>query len=278
MRRDLSRNILMRAEALSQSWIRRQMARITSGLAFVLLVLLATGPAGAADIDHACQLTPYGTAKVTAVRDNRTLALADGREVRLAAIEVRGRAGAALQQLAEGRRLRLAAFGRQPDRYGRLVAFVFVGEQEASLQEILLAQGEAMVSARAGHKGCAERLLAIEREARTRRRGLWADPNLAPLPAEDSGRLRAEAGHFVLVEGKILSVRASGTTTYLNFGQHWTRGFSVIILRRDRPGFAAAGLDPEQLEGRRVRVRGWIEQRRGPVMKAAAPAQIELIE
>jgi endonuclease YncB( thermonuclease family) len=254
------------------------MACVTSGLASALFVLLATAPAGAADIDNACQLTPLGTVKVTAVRDGRTLALADGRELRLAAIEVPDRAGAVLQRLADGRRLRLAAFGRQPDRYGRLVAFAFVDGQDASVQEILLAKGEAMVSARAGGKACTERLLATEREARAGRRGLWADPNFAPLPAEDSVRLRAEAGHFVLVEGKILSVRTSGTTTYLNFGQHWTRGFSVIILRRDRPGFAAAGLDPEQLEGRRVRVRGWIEQRRGPVMKAAAPVQIELIE
>lgn len=254
------------------------MAGVTSRLAFALLFLLAAPPAGAGDIEHACQFAPLGTSLVTAVRDGRTLALADGREVRLAAIEAPDRARAALQRLAQGHRLRITAFDRQPDRYGRLVAFAFVDGQNTSLQAILLAQGEAMVSARAGGQACAERLLATEREARAGRRGLWADPNFAPLPAEDSARLRAEAGRFVLAEGKVLSVHATGTTTYLNFGQHWTRGFSVIILRRDRPGFAAAGLDPQQLEGRRVRVRGWIEQRRGPVMKAAAPAQIELIE
>lgn len=268
----------MQAEALSQARTRRQIAGVTSGLIFTLSFLLAAAPAGAGGIDDACRLVPLGTAQVAAVRDGRTLALADGREVRLAAIEVPDRAHAVLQRLVEGPRLRLAAFDRQPDRYGRLVAFAFADGQDTSLQEILLAQGEAMVSARAGGKACAERLLAAEREARAGRRGLWADPNFAPLLAEDSARLRAEAGHFVLVEGKILSVHASGTTTYLNFGRHWTRGFSVIILRRDRPGFAAAGLDPQQLEGHNVRVRGWIEQRRGPVMKAGTPAQIELIE
>jgi len=96
------------------------------------------------------------------------------------------------------------------------------------------------------------------------------------LPAESSTRIAAQRGHFALVEGKVLSVHASGGTIYLNFGRHWTSGFSVVILRRDEASFAAAGLAPRALAGRRLRVRGWIEQRRGPVIVADAPEQIEL--
>ena len=44
------------------------------------------------------------------------------------------------------------------------------------------------------------------------------------------------------------------------------------------PRFAAAGVEPKALEGRRIRVRGWIEQRGGPIVMAEAPEQIELIE
>jgi hypothetical protein len=88
--------------------------------------------------------------------------------------------------------------------------------------------------------------------------------------------LRAEKGKFVLVEGKVLSVHATSGTIYLNFGRRWTRDFSVIILRRRRPNFVAAGIDPMQLRGRTLRVRGVIEMRRGPVIEAEAPEQIEL--
>lgn len=121
-------------------------------------------------------------------------------------------------------------------------------------------------------------LLAAEREARTARRGLWTDPNFAPLRAENWAGLKSARGHFALVEGKVLSVRESGATIYMNFGRHWTRDFTVTILKRQRGTFAAAGIDPKKLEGRHIRVRGWIEQRSGPVIEAAAPEQIELIE
>jgi hypothetical protein len=104
-----------------------------------------------------------------------------------------------------------------------------------------------------------------------------ADPNFAPLPADDLAQLAAEKGHFALVEGKVLSVRESGGTIYLNFARRWSQGFSVTIVRRLRRASAAAGVEPKALEGRRIRVRGFIELRRGPIIEAAAPEQIEII-
>ncbi|MGB7454604.1 MAG: thermonuclease family protein, partial [Pseudolabrys sp.] len=107
---------------------------------------------------------------------------------------------------------------------------------------------------------------------------LWADPNFAPLRPENLARIAAAQGQFALVEGKVLSVRESGATIYLNFGRRWTRDFSVTILKRHRREFAAAGIDPKGLEGHPIRVCGWIEQRGGPVIDAVAPEQIERVE
>jgi hypothetical protein len=56
------------------------------------------------------------------------------------------------------------------------------------------------------------------------------------------------------------------------------RAISRSSLKRQQRTFAAAGVEPKQLEGRRIRVRGWIEQRGGPVVMAEAPEQIELID
>jgi len=245
----------------------------------VLISLLAFAALSAtqAPAQQACAFTPVGSGAVVQVRDGRTLMLADGRELRLAAIEAAPRGRAALQKLAAGRQLRLAAAGAGRDRYGRLSAFAFAGAASQSLQAALLAAGAARVAARVGSRACADALLAAERAARAAGRGLWADPNFAPLAAKNVPRLEAERGHFVLVEGKVLSVHPSGGTIYMNFGRRWTRDFAVVILRRRQMEFAAAGVDPKQLEGRRVRVRGWIEQRRGPVIEAEWPEQIELI-
>jgi endonuclease YncB( thermonuclease family) len=225
--------------------------------------------------DDACKLTPLGNGDVATVRDGRTLLLADGREVLLAGIEPTNVGHAALTRLTAGHRLRLAAPGDAADRYGRLVAYVFTGDATQPLQQMLLAEGAARVAARAGTRACAEPLLATEREARAERRGLWADPNFAPLPADNLTEIASRAGEFALVEGKVLSVNVSGGTIYLNFGGRRVTGFSVMILRRDERDFIAAGIEPKRLAGRRIRVRGFVEQRRGPVMLASAPAQIE---
>jgi hypothetical protein len=64
----------------------------------------------------------------------------------------------------------------------------------------------------------------------------------------------------------------------VNFGRRWSESLSVTILKRQQRTFAAGGIDVKKLEGRRLRVRGWIEQRNGPVIEAAAPGQIELID
>jgi endonuclease YncB( thermonuclease family) len=57
-------------------------------------------------------------------------------------------------------------------RYGRVVAFVRVGDSQQAIQEILIAQGQARVEARIGDKACADILLRSERVARAARRGL----------------------------------------------------------------------------------------------------------
>lgn len=241
-----------------------------------LLFCFAAVPAAAAGTP--CKLTAIGDAQVTSVRDGRTLLLADGRELRLAAIEA-GDDGAALQALAAGASLRLARLDDvAQDRYGRLIAFAYAGDAAQSLQERLLELGQARVSARIGDKPCAEGLLALEKAARTAKRGLWADPNFAPLAAENLARLSADRGRFVLIEGKVLSVRESGATIYVNFGRRWTRDFSATIPRRLKAAFTNAGVEPKGLEGRRIRVRGWLERRAGPTVDVTAPEQIEYAE
>jgi len=228
-------------------------------------------------------MTAIGTAKSAAVRDGRTLMLEDGRELRLAAIEAGDESRDALRSLIGGQALRLEwqSLGRQGaafDRYGRLLAFAYAGDARQSLQQALLEQGQARVSARTGGRACADALLTAERAARAAHRGLWADPNFAPLQVENLAKLTAEQGRFALVEGKVLSVRESGATIYVNFGRRWTQDFTVIILKRQQRTFTAAGVEPKQLEGRRIRVRGWIERRGGPVIMAEAPEQNEFVE
>ena len=241
-----------------------------------------------------CRPPVTGTATVQSAIDGRTLKLTDGRELRLAGIEapVPGdatarAATAALAALAGGRAVTLHRLGPQADRYGRISALATAGAPAAepqasdpavSLQVALLAGGHARVAARVGDVACAAQFLRAERVARAAGLGLWAEPHYLVRKAENAADLLAERGRFTVVEGQVLSVRPSGGTIYVNFGRRWSQDFTVTVAKRNERRFAAAGQELSKLAGRRVRVRGTLEERGGPWIEAAHPEQIEIAE
>ena len=95
---------------------------------------------------------------------------------------------------------------------------------------------------------------------------------------EDPAGILAVRGRFAVVEGKVLSVRESGGTIYVNFGRRWSDDFTVTVAKRNERSFTAAGLPLKRLAGQHVRVRGTIEERGGPWIEATRPEQIEIAE
>jgi endonuclease YncB( thermonuclease family) len=248
-------------------------------LCAIMLVAAAVGPAIAAG----CAFEPQGEGRVAAVVDARSFRLEDGREVRLAGIEpvagektTNANRAAALAAIVAGREVTLSGEDDAPDRYGRQPALVFLAPSGDLVQGLLLAQGEALVSTTVTDKDCAAVLTAAEAEARQAKRGTWADPAVIKN-AESPGDILAGIGRFTVVEGKVLSVRQAGTTTYLNFGRNWTRDFAVTISRRMLAAFESAGIVLKSLENRRIRVRGFIEARGGPRIDLLRVGQIELL-
>jgi endonuclease YncB( thermonuclease family) len=243
-----------------------------------MFVAAAVSPADAAG----CWFEPQGEGRVAAVIDARTFRLQDGREVRLAGIEpavtetAKANRTSALAAIIAGREVTLRGEDDTPDRYGRQPALVFLVSSETPVQALLLAQGEALVSATITNKDCASILTAAEAAGREAKQGTWADP-AAIKNAESSGDILAGIGRFTVVEGKVLSVRQAGATTYLNFGRNWTRDFAVTISRRMIPAVEAAGIALKSLENRRIRVRGWVEARGGPRIEVLRVGQIELL-
>ena len=215
--------------------------------------------------------------------DGRTFVLADGREVRLDGIEVAPEpaGAAALGDLVLGHEVVLRHAREASDRYGRLLADALVplkpDEAPGSVAKTLLAQGVAQLSARPAVAACMAELRPAEAAARAAKLGLWGDPRYFPKQADDLAGIAAERGRFTLVVGKVVSVRESGGTIYVNFGRRWSEDFTVTIAKRRERAFTAAGLEPRTLAGRRVMVRGWIEARGGPWIDAAAPEQIEIV-
>src|ERR1700722_15073368 len=212
-----------------------------SALALAAVVTFASASAAP------CTFELQDEGRVMAVTDARSFRLQDGRDVRLGGIEPTFPAEAqavaerqrALTAILAGRDVRLGGEDDTPDRYGRQTAFVWLLPDGTLVQQQLLAQGEAIVSADVNDKECAAALFAAEASAREVKRGIWADPAVIKN-TESPGDILAGIGRYMLVEGKVLSVRQAGATTYLNFGRNWTRDFAVTISRRVLPVFEAA--------------------------------------
>ena len=223
-----------------------------------------------------CQFESQGEGRVAAIVDARSVRLDDGREIRLIGIEATASTKQALASLLTGRNVTLRGADDTPDRYGRQSALVFIAESEISVQAMLLAQGDALVSAEIADKDCAAALMASEAAARRQKMGSWADPS-AIKNAESPDDILAGIGRFVVVEGKVLSVRQAGAMTYLNFGRNWTRGFAATISKRTLPAFESAGITLKSLENKRIRIRGWVEENTGPRIDVRLVGQIELL-
>lgn len=253
----------------------------------VLVVVIATTAAlmrPGAGSAAPCMFAEQGDGQVTEIVDARSVRLADGREIKLSGIEAAAdmppAAIDALAALVRGRDVILRGSDDAPDRYGRQSAFLFVAESDQLVQRELLVQGRALLAADVTDRECAEALAAAEAEARAAGRGVWSSA-AAIKSAESLDDILSGIGRFTIVEGKVLSVRQAGATTYLNFARNWTRGFAVTISKRAMSAFDAAGLAVKSLEQRRIRVRGWVESRpgsnSGPRIDVAKVGQIEIL-
>ena len=80
-----------------------------------------------------------------------------------------------------------------------------------------------------------------------------------------------------LQEGTVATVGEGGGRIYLNFAKDWHSDFTISVDRKDAPAFAAAGIDLKALAGKRLRVRGFLGWRNGPMIEASHPEQIELL-
>jgi endonuclease YncB( thermonuclease family) len=222
---------------------------------------------------------PAGTAEVTALEADATLALADGRKLRLAGIDLplhgpaAREARQALSELVLGKTLELRLAGAAPrDRQGRVLAQAFVGG--LWIEGELLRCGFALVHSTADTRLGVAAMLKIERQARRYRRGLWADPAYAIV---DAGAAAKAAGSFRLVSGAVAAAAKTSRGILLRFGPEESRALAAVIDARALQFCREAGLDPLALAGKRVLVRGFIDGTRRPLMTITHPEQIEIL-
>lgn len=117
-------------------------------------------------------------------------------------------------------------------------------------------------------------LLKAEKVGRESKLGVWnkEDPIIKSVDdvSEDPYTLQ-------LVEGKIVNLATVRNNLYLNFGQNWRTDFTVMIPVSLRQEFSRKGQNIKSWQGKTIRVRGFVEEYNGPMIKIMYADQIELL-
>ena len=253
-------------------------------------------------------------ARVTRVYDGDTIeALVSGRSEKIryigidtpemddprpVVLEMAREAARANRELVGGRNVRLELDIEQRDRYGRLLAYVWLGD--TLVNEWLVKEGYAAARSFPPNVRYQDRLRVAERDAWEAERRLW-DGRLAegPLRVPDPGSSQggregatalpgdgaritafeaaAHEGQIATVCGRVESTRwlGSGRRTFLNFDRPYPdQPFTVVIPPESRPAFDT---EPEtEYEHRDVCVAGLVSLYRGkPQIMVFGPAQLD---
>jgi endonuclease YncB( thermonuclease family) len=249
-------------------------------------VLLAGLPAVAA---AACGSAGEQRAIVSAISERGEILLADGREARLAGLDIpdpgRGDPGTAAQARAwlssrlVGREIGLRVLAAKPDRWGRLLADIFADDAKLSppysVSLELLSAGFARVRPEFETRNCLVERLAAEQGARADGLGLWTDPYYGVVEASDLDELRQRDGQFAIVEGVVLRVGQGRNRFYLDFGRRGS--FTIVVTTKQAQAFERAGVAIAALAGAKIRARGAIDDRFGLRMAISEPDEIERI-
>lgn len=228
-------------------------------------------------------------ARVTDIIDGVTIETDDKTKVRLTGIWVPWESDAdpgatvrkameLLKKVAMGRYVRFyqtkeEGAGRA-NRLGQTLAQV-ERDDGLWLQGVLLYAGMATVMTSESNPEMAERMYTIEQDARNRKVGLWADKRWNVL---NPGQAKDFANEYRIVEGKVFSTAMRNNVFYINFSRDWKTDFTVSVASDKRMAFAKQGINLMGLNGKRIRVRGWVRNYNGPLIEITHPQQIEVLD
>ncbi len=256
---------------------------------------VALAPAGGSRAaDGPCPAEGTASGRVVSVDERLELTLENGIRLKIAGVDpprptpgdpdLDFRAQDRLAQWLVGQDIRFRPLEPGPDRWGRVVAFVFAVAPESTngprpahlpVGEALIDAGLARYESSAAARPCRSALLAAEAGARASGLGLWTDPYYAIIATADRLSFAEKAGSSVIVEGRITGIASRRPRITLYFGPRQGGDFSVTILPRNSKTFEAAYSSLAGLTGQTVRVRGLLDTRFGPQIEISDPDEVE---
>lgn len=226
--------------------------------------------------DDARPLVQTRISQVTKAIDHKTVMIADQSVVELSGIDVpeplRPEARAFLAELLESPAREDVLLYQTPsaekgrvNRMTHALAHLVRKDGEIWVQGALIANGFARAMPTVANPELAARMYAIENAAIAKKAGLWADDTQSRLYAATDDL--SPLGRVIVVEGVVQKISMLSNTTYLNFGEDWRKDFTIGIPTPVRQQIARQNIDLFQLQGKKIRVRGWVREYNGPYIE-----------
>ncbi|HPS20262.1 MAG TPA: thermonuclease family protein [Candidatus Omnitrophota bacterium] len=226
---------------------------------------------------------------VRSVVDGDTVELANGRRLRYIGVdapETRYRQGNRWvyapeqyaeeakkfnREMVEEKNVRLEFDTVKEDKYGRWLAYVYVGD--VMVNEALLREGVAVVFTFPPNVRYTERFIAAQQDARVNKRGLWG--TLQEISAYEAWQ---HEGKFRQVRGFVDKIQVSRDRMVLVLRSAEDRPFTCVIYAKNLEFFTKKKIDPFKVYDKKdIEVVGKVRKgRNGVSMILDDPSQVRI--
>lgn len=179
------------------------------------------------------------------------------------------------EELVEGKKVRLEYDVVKRDKFARLLAYVYVGDNLVNGR--MVGRGYALTYIYPPNVKHANLLVRLQKGARENDRGFWREVNSHPISSDKAVRY---IGRIKVVEGKVRDIYKGEKVILLNFGSGYKSDFHFTIFRNMVNRFESQGISPiSYYEKKKVRAWGLIKGFEGrPEIVIDDPSQIEVLE
>ena len=179
-----------------------------------------------------------------------------------------------LESLILGKNIYLYKAQEKRDRYGRILGHVFLKDGRWVQGEILKS-GMAQVYSFADNRLLVAEMLEEEHLAEKLKLGLWKNQF---YKIKDHKKAYKYIHNYEIIKGKVLHIGRFKKMYFINFGDHWDTDFTVVISGKATRLFKKKSIDIWEYRDKKIIVRGWLKEYKGPNMTISHPEQIEILK
>ncbi len=158
------------------------------------------------------------------------------------------------------------------DRHGYILAQIY-NKKDFWVQGELLKNGLALAYPTPDNDIAAEEMFKAEKLAINAKKGYWKNNNIYQAISLKNN-YKQHVSQFLVVVGTVYEVNMRRDKVYINFEKDWKNDFSLLINKDNFRAFKKMQLT--DLKGKKIMVRGWLEDYNGPMIEVRSPLEIRI--